>query len=80
MIWLEMFGNGVKTDMIVTVVLHRRILQVLRVSLTASTVAVAGSITPWNVSRFAVEATRLTSAAPTLGSAYASPSNDFKAF
>ena len=71
-----MFGNGVKTGTEAIVAMHRLILQVLRVGLTAWVVAVAGTATQGIVARRFVPATCPTSASTLSVSALSFPSNN----
>ena len=72
-----MYGNGVKTGMTVIAAIHRPILLVLRVGLTACFAAVAGATTTRGAVSCLIAASTLPTArtAP-LGSAWSSPSNN----
>ena len=64
-----MYGSGVMIGMANIAVLHRPILLVLPVGLTACSVVVAGASLPGAVARHTVAASRLTDVSATLVSA-----------
>ena len=71
-----MYGNGVKTGMAVIAAIHRPILLVLRVGLSACFATVAGTTARGSIARLFATATLPTSRSATLGSAWSSPSNN----